>query len=185
LRHYRRERSAHLRFTPDGGDVYEFSFAVLPFPDAPEFLHRRLPPGAGDESLSCSDDNVRAMLDGVDVIIPKMHRIDRDILREGRFRLVQQWGAGIEGVDLDAARARDIWVSNVPASGGNAESVAEHAVLLILSLLRDLPTAQAGHRTPAHRALGPDEPIGRAGTGTSVSRNRLTSAENSVPLSSR
>lgn len=52
-------------------------------------------------------------------------------------------GSGLEGVDLDAARARAIWVAKVPASGNNADSVAEHALLLTLALLRQLPAAQA------------------------------------------
>jgi phosphoglycerate dehydrogenase-like enzyme len=33
-------------------------------------------------------------------------------------------------------------VANVPAAGGNADSVAEHAILLIIALLRELPAAQ-------------------------------------------
>ena len=39
-----------------------------------------------------------------------------------------------------------ISVANVPANGGNAESVAEHVILLTLALLRDLPTAQINVR---------------------------------------
>ena len=117
------------------------------FPDAPELLRRRLSSNAGDEILVCSSDNIRPMLRGIDVVIPKMQRIDRDLMQAGTFRLVQQWGAGFEGVDLDAARARNIWVSNVPAFGGNAESVAELVILLILSLLRELPLAMSNVRS--------------------------------------
>jgi phosphoglycerate dehydrogenase-like enzyme len=72
-----------------------------------------------------------------------MPRIDAALMEAGRFRLVQQWGAGLEGVDLDAARRKGIRVANVPASGNNADSVAEHVVLLIIALLRDLPKCQA------------------------------------------
>jgi phosphoglycerate dehydrogenase-like enzyme len=42
----------------------------------------------------------------------------------------QQWGAGLEGVDVDAAKRKGVFVANVPATGGNAEAVAEHAMLL-------------------------------------------------------
>lgn len=122
-------------------------FCGSTFPDAPEFLRKRLPPGAHDEILIWSDGDVRPVLEGVDVIIPKMQRIDRAVMEPSTLRLIQQWGAGLEGIDLEAARARNIWVSNVPASGGNAESVSEHAILLILSLLRNLTLAQCNVRS--------------------------------------
>lgn len=122
-------------------------FCGSTFPDAPEFLRRRLPSDSGDELIVWSGGDVRPMLDGVDVVIPKMQRMDRQWMQMGNFRLVQQWGAGLEGIDLDAARARRIWVSNVPASGGNAESVAEHAILLILCLLRNFSLAQSNVRS--------------------------------------
>ena len=69
------------------------------------------------------------MLSGVDVVIPRMQRVGRPEMEAGNFRLVQQWGAGLEGVDLEAAREKGISVANVPANGGNAESVAEHVIL--------------------------------------------------------
>jgi phosphoglycerate dehydrogenase-like enzyme len=72
-----------------------------------------------------------------------MAPIDRTIVGAGRFRLIQQFGTGLEGIDLDAARERGIWVANAAASARtNAESVAEHAVLLTLAVLRQLPVAQ-------------------------------------------
>ena len=116
------------------------------FPDAPEHLRERLDPGSSDEILTCPDANILPHLEGVDVVIPKMQRISAEAIEVGTFRLVQQWGAGLEGVDVEAARRKEVFVANVPATGGNAESVAEHAMLLILSLLRDLPKAQAHPR---------------------------------------
>lgn len=72
-------------------------------------------------------------------------------------------GSGLDGVDLDAARARGIWVANVPASGSNPESVAEHAILLILALIRRFPAAQANLRDGILGA-----PLGRALAGCTV-----------------
>lgn len=122
-------------------------FCGSTFPDAPEFLRKRLSGEAHDEILTWSRGELRPLLEEVDVVIPKMQRIDSELMQSGTLRLIQQWGAGLEGIDLDAARARNIWVSNVPASGSNAESVAEHAILLMLSLLRNLPAAQANVRS--------------------------------------
>ena len=133
------------------------------FPDEPEYLRRRLPVEARDELIVCPDDDICPMLDGVDVVIPRMGRVGRCEMERGRFRLVQQWGAGLEGVDLTAAREKGIYVANVPATGGNAESVAEHALLLILALLRDLPKAQSNVRAGVLGA-----PIGKVLAGRTV-----------------
>ena len=51
------------------------------------------------------------------------------------LRLVAKNGAGVDGIDLDAARARGVAV----APGANARAVAEHAVAMMLSLTRQLP----------------------------------------------
>src|SRR6202008_3437045 len=99
----------------------------------------------------------------VEVIIPLMFRIDATIMDASRARLIHQWGAGLEGVELAAARARNIYVANVPTSGGNAESVAEHAIFLLLSLLRQAPLAQTSVRSGL---LG--TPIGRMLSGNTV-----------------
>ncbi len=117
------------------------------FPDAPEYLREQLPAEYNDEILTCSDSDILSKLSGVDVVIPKMQRIGSREIEAGKFRLIQQWGAGLEGIDLESAKRKGIYVSNVPATGGNAESVAEHAMLLILALLRDLPKAQSNVRS--------------------------------------
>src|SRR5207245_5767649 len=58
----------------------------------------------------------------------------------GDFGFVQQFGGGLETVDVDAAARAGVWVARVPSRGvGNAESVAEHAVLLMLGLSRRWP----------------------------------------------
>jgi len=53
-------------------------------------------------------------------------------------------GAGYEHVDLEAAKARNITVTN--GAGINAPSVADHALALLLSLVRDVPRADASVR---------------------------------------
>lgn len=51
--------------------------------------------------------------------------------------MVQQWGAGLDGVDITAARVHQVAVANVPTVGsGNAESVAEWYVMAALALSR-------------------------------------------------
>jgi phosphoglycerate dehydrogenase-like enzyme len=110
------------------------------FPSARAMLQERLP---ADEFRIWQDRSTLPAIDGVDVLVPMMYRIDAQAMDGIRPRLIQQVGSGLEGVDLLAATARQIPVAAVPASGSNAESVAEHVLLLILALLRELPQAQA------------------------------------------
>jgi phosphoglycerate dehydrogenase-like enzyme len=99
-------------------------------------------------------------LKGFDILIPTMSVVDGERLaKSDRLRLIQQCGAGLEGVDIQAARDRNIWVANVPTDiSGNAESVAELAIYLMIGLSRDfrnmalsLSNRQTG--APSGRAL--------------------------------
>jgi phosphoglycerate dehydrogenase-like enzyme len=95
-----------------------------------------------------------------DVMLPAMSRIDGALMdRIEGLRLIQQWGAGLEGVDIAAASARGIAVANVPTPGtGNAESVAEWCVMAAISVSRRLPVAQETIRTGGTWGT----PLGRA-----------------------
>jgi phosphoglycerate dehydrogenase-like enzyme len=96
-----------------------------------------------------------------EVLIPTMSRVDGALMdRIEGLRLIQQWGAGLEGVDVEAATARGIAVANVPSAGtGNAESVAEWCVMAALALSRQLAAAERvirsgdGWGVPMGRAL--------------------------------
>ena len=56
------------------------------------------------------------------------------------LKLIQQWGTGLEGVEVKAATQRGIAVANVPSAGsGNAESVAEWCVMAAIAVSRQLP----------------------------------------------
>ncbi|WP_263354167.1 2-hydroxyacid dehydrogenase [Acidicapsa acidisoli] len=133
------------------------------FPDAPEYLREHLPSDANDEIIACTATDIIPKLSGVDIVIPKMQRIGCAEIEAGQFQLIQQWGTGLECIDLESAKKKEIYVANVPATGGNAESVAEHAILLILSLLRELPKAQAHVRAGVHGT-----PLGKMLAGRTV-----------------
>lgn len=53
-------------------------------------------------------------------------------------------GAGIDGIDIPAARARGLTVTR--AAGANSRSVAEHAMALMLAMLKDLPSVVGNMR---------------------------------------
>ncbi len=101
-------------------------------------------------------------LKGFDVLIPTMCLITKDLINESdNLRLIQQCGAGLEGVDLQAASEKNIWVANVPTDiSGNADSVAELGIYLMIGLSRNFNGMQ---RSLAERQMG--VPPGRAISG--------------------
>lgn len=54
-----------------------------------------------------------------------------------RLRVVARYGTGVDAVDLTAAGRAGIVVTNTP--GANSEAVAEHAIALLLGVLRGVP----------------------------------------------
>ena len=69
-------------------------------------------------------------------------RVTADLLERATcLRAIGRAGVGVDNVDLEAATARGVVVMNTP--GGNAVSVAEHTMALILALARRLPHADS------------------------------------------
>jgi phosphoglycerate dehydrogenase-like enzyme len=122
----------------------------------------RLP---GWEVAACPAGEVAAHLDGVDVLCPLVGRIGADVLKAGAFGLIQQFGVGLEGVDVTTATELGIQVARVPGDvGGNADSCAELAVLLLLALARRLDES----RTALAARQVAERPVGRSLVGATV-----------------
>jgi len=118
-------------------------------------------------------------LKGFDVLIPTMSIVDREHLLEAdRLLLNQQCGAGLENVDIEAAKSMKIKVANVPADiSGNADSVAELGIYLMIGLSRNVRQMAAsfanGHMgSPPGRALRGKTVgiIGLGGIGSALAR---------------
>lgn len=63
-----------------------------------------------------------------------------EVLRQApKLRVIGRAGVGVDNVDLPAATAAGVLVMNTP--GGNAVSVAEHTIALMLSMARFIPQA--------------------------------------------
>jgi D-3-phosphoglycerate dehydrogenase len=61
-----------------------------------------------------------------------------------KLRIIARHGVGTDTVDIPAATARNVWVTNTP--GANSRAVAEHVFALVLSLCRKVQTASARTR---------------------------------------
>jgi phosphoglycerate dehydrogenase-like enzyme len=79
-------------------------------------------------------------LQSYDILIPTMSRITAELIATAdQLKLIQQCGAGLEGVDVAAASAKGIHVANVPTStSGNADSVAELGIYFMIGLSRNI-----------------------------------------------
>lgn len=90
-----------------------------------------------EEDVPLDAGALAAALRDFDALVPTItDRIDVDLLgRSGiATRMIANFGAGIEHVDLDAARAAGIAVSNTP--GALTEATAELAITLMLMAAR-------------------------------------------------
>ncbi|OON40024.1 lactate dehydrogenase [Izhakiella australiensis] len=135
-----------------------------------------------DVEFIASAGHAATSLAGFDVLIPGMADVTETLLKTAdRLQLIQQAGAGLERVDLDAAGRLGIAVANVPsASSGNADSVAELGVWLMLGLARrsnEIPAVIAGQQlgVPVGMALKGKTVglVGLGGIGKALAR-RLT-----------
>ncbi len=104
-------------------------------------------------------------LEGYDVLIPTMTRITNEMIEQNdRLKLIQQCGSGLELVDIAAANEKGIWVANVPTGiSGNADSVAEIGIYMIIGLSRNV---KAMARNLSAKKMG--VPQGRALYGRTV-----------------
>jgi phosphoglycerate dehydrogenase-like enzyme len=86
----------------------------------------------------CSPADVLSELKDTHVVVPIMCNINRSMMEAAPYlSLIMIFGVDVSEVDLKAAGEMGIAVSHVPSEGtGNAESVAEHVIFLILSCLR-------------------------------------------------
>jgi len=119
-------------------------------------LAARLP---GWQLASCRPAEIADHLDGVDVICPFGARITAAVMAAGTFGLVHQFGVGLENVDVAAATERGVLVARVPGdAGGNADSCAELAILLLLALARRLDES----RSAVREGRWFERPVGRS-----------------------
>lgn len=104
-----------------------------------DILREELP---DDEVFECDASDVVELAGDTDIFLPTVAPIPAATFATPRLKLVQQYGVGLDSVDIPAATAAGVLVANVPSVGtGNAESVAELAIAHMLMLSRNMPLA--------------------------------------------
>lgn len=117
---------------------------------------RRLPPAVESRiaelfDVSLRDVDVRmtreelaAAMRDTDVLVPTVtDQIDANLLAQAgdRLRLIANYGAGVDHIDVESARRRGVLVSNTP--GAATEDTADMAIALMLAVTRRIPEGLA------------------------------------------
>ena len=99
--------------------------------------------GPGWQVETPSRDTLLPALAAADgLIVRSATRVTAELLEHApQLRVVGRAGVGVDNIDVEAATRRGILVMNTP--GGNAVSVAEHTLALLLSLARSVPQFNA------------------------------------------
>jgi phosphoglycerate dehydrogenase-like enzyme len=138
-------------------------------------IARALAPAGYDLVLVRGDGaELAAALGGAEYVLcyPSLTMNDAFYRTAPRLRLVQLLSAGYDNVDLDAARRAKVPIAN--NGGANAISVAEHALMLMLTVSRRLIWTHASVAAGRWRGNGPaprmyelfDKTLGIVGLGT-------------------
>jgi len=159
-------------------------FLTRKLPDSTETRMRELFDARLNETdAPLSPDELRAVVKEADVLVPTVtDRIDADLIEAAgdQLKLIASFGTGVDHIDLAAARARGITVTNTP--GVLTEDTADVALALMLALMLRIaegdkrarsgswtgwsPTGMLGHRINGKR-LGI---IGMGRIGSAVAR---------------
>jgi phosphoglycerate dehydrogenase-like enzyme len=115
---------------------------VVCFNVAPEdiytVLREELP--AGFELITLESEDEQEVLEKVKdadyILVANMKITDRILQGAPKVKLIQHWGVGYNNIDVFAAKQRGIPVGLTPE--GTSVAVAEHVLLLILSVYRKL-----------------------------------------------
>ncbi len=115
-----------------------------------------------ESTVPWTQDELHELLVGADAAVAGVEVYDAEALGHAdRLQIISRLGVGLDNIDLDATRDRDVRVVNVP--GGNAAAVAELAIGFMIAVLRRLPEMDA-----AAKAGRWDRFVGRELAGKSI-----------------
>jgi len=86
------------------------------------------------------EEVIKAVKDYDALIVRSATKVTKEVIDAGdKLKLVVRGGVGVDNIDTAAAEAKGVTVKNTP--GASTVSVAEHAMALMLSLMRQIPMA--------------------------------------------
>ena len=92
-----------------------------------------------------TEDELIPLLEDCDGYIAGLDQVTAKVIDAcDHLKVISRYGAGVDRVDIDAAKRRGICVTNTP--GANAEAVGELTFALLLSVARNIPSLNASTR---------------------------------------
>jgi glyoxylate reductase len=125
-------------------------------------------PAAIGQELAASFELISAPSGADGVVVTPAIPVDGAFLDAvgPQLRIVANYAVGIDNIDLEAVRARGVVVSNTPGVLTNA--TAEHAIALMLALLRRVAEGDRSLRRGDEWEWGPDFMVGESLEGKRV-----------------
>ncbi len=114
-----------------------------------------------DPDTPMTRDELVGALAQADVLVPTItDSVDAGLLAQAgpRLRLIANYGAGVDHIDVATARQRGILVSNTP--GVVTEDTADMVLALILSVTRRIPEGLAEMQAGAWKGWSPTSHLG-------------------------
>lgn len=115
------------------------------------------------DGVNLSKADLVAAMQTYDALCPTLtDRLDAEVLSapDARVKMIANFGAGFEHIDLEAAKAAGIAVSNTP--GALTEATAEIALLLMLMTSRRASEAERGLRSGQWDGWKPTQFLGQS-----------------------
>lgn len=99
-----------------------------------------------DVKTGLAPDDLLATIDDYDaLVIRSATKVTKELLQAAsKLKVVGRAGIGLDNVDIPAATQHGVVVMNTPT--GNVITTAEHAIAMMLSLTRNIPTGTASLR---------------------------------------
>src|SRR5262245_37706412 len=96
--------------------------------------------------VSSPKEYAQHLWDAEALLVRSAVQVTKEVLAKApKLRVIGRAGVGVDNVDLDAATAAGVLVMNTP--GGNAVSVAEHTLAVMLAMARYIPQATASTKS--------------------------------------
>ena len=96
-----------------------------------------------DVKVGLRPEELKAVIGGYDgLAVRSATKVTEEIIEAAdNLKVIGRAGTGTDNIDKEAATKRGIVVMNTP--GGNTVTTAEHALSMLLALLRNIPQATA------------------------------------------
>jgi len=121
------------------------------FDPVAETVIRQVAPPYFDLSFAPDGQLTEEALARIDILLTVAPVTDAMMGRAARLRFIQKWGTGYEKIDTQAASRHGITVAIT--AGANADTIAEHALTLMLTVMRRVVmadrTLRAGRWIPS------------------------------------